>query len=88
MGKKRDDIVRVVVGVEGGVVQGVSATHPGVEVLVLDYDIDGADDGTYASVPQVGGEPSDAFLIHHDTDEDPDWVNAVWKVAEKFWRQP
>lgn len=55
----------VVIGLEGGVVQGGSATAGGFNVIVLDYDTEGSDasDGV-REVPQLfDGGTAQAFVI-------------------------
>ena len=69
--------VRVIVGVEGGVVQGASANVP-VELVVVDYDIDGTTDAV--PVPQTGGGTSLARVIPHEVLLDPDSVREVWRL--------
>ena len=69
---------RVVVGVEGGLVQGASSDMP-VELVVVDYDMDEEADGAVA-VPQSNGSTSMATIISHGVDLDPDFVAGVWQA--------
>lgn len=69
---------RVVVGVEGGLVQGASSDLP-VELVVVDYDMKEKADGA-VPVPQSGGGESSATLIDHLVDLDPVFVAGVWQA--------
>ena len=68
--------VRVMVGVEGGVVQGATANVP-MEMVVVDYDCDSDPDAV--TVPQTGGGTSLASVAYHETLVDPDTVRALWR---------
>jgi hypothetical protein len=55
---------RVVVTVEGGVVQSVVADRPDeLDVVVLDYDTQGADEDGIEYITQPDGSKSDAVVI-------------------------
>ncbi len=69
---------RVVVGVEGGLVQGASSDLP-VALIVVDYDMRDPDDGAI-QVPQSGRSPTLATLIDHAVDLDPGFVADVWQA--------
>jgi hypothetical protein len=71
--------IRVYVGVEGGLVQGASANVP-MELVVVDYDIDGARDAV--PVPQAGGGTSLACVVDHSVLVDPETVQALWQQLE------
>jgi hypothetical protein len=71
--------IRVYVGVEGGVVQGASANVP-MELVVVDYDIDGARDAV--PIPQAGGGTSLACVVDHSVLVDPETVQALWRQLE------
>jgi len=71
--------IRVYVGVEGGVVQGASANVP-MELVVVDYDIDGARDAV--PVPQAGGGTSLACVVDHAVLVDTETVQALWRQLE------
>jgi len=68
--------VRVLVGVEGGVVQGATA-NVSMELMVVDYDCDGDPDAV--EVPQTGGGTSLASVACHEVLVDPDVVRALWR---------
>ena len=59
----------VIITVEGGVIQDISADVP-IEAMVIDFDIDGADDTI--DVPQKGGGSSPAKVS--------EWVTGPDKV--------
>jgi hypothetical protein len=69
----------IVVTVEGGLVQSVSSDDPilvGREVVVIDYDAEGADPGEIACVPQPDGKAEDALVHRH----------AVGRLSKKIAR--
>ena len=68
--------VRVMVGVEGGVVQGATANVP-MELVVVDYDCDGDPDAI--QVPQTGGGTSLASVAWHPALVDPDTLRLLWR---------
>lgn len=55
--------VRVIITIEGGVVQHV-LSHSNVEVVVVDYDTDGLDED---QITQILG--SDAYCMRHEAEE-------------------
>lgn len=59
----------VIITVEGGVIQDISADIP-IEAIVIDFDIDGADD--LVAVPQRGGGTESARVT--------EWVTGPDKV--------
>lgn len=64
----------VVVGVEGGVVQGVSSEVP-TEVLIADYDVN--DDDGAVEIPQSGGGTATGWIYGQMAVVDPVWVDSV-----------
>jgi len=68
--------VRVMVGVEGGVVQGATANVP-VELVVVDYDVDGAEEAV--PVPQTGGGTCMASVVCYPALVDPDTLRVLWR---------
>lgn len=72
---------RVVVGVDGGLVQGASSDMP-VDLVVLDYDMNDVADGA-VEVPQSGGSTTLATIISHGVDLDPDFVAGVWQAESE-----
>lgn len=76
---------RIVIGLEGGLVSGISADRPDIEVIVVDYDTEGstAADGVHTNVPQAGGNTAEAFVSNHGTaDFDPKWVSEIYEFDE------
>lgn len=71
--------IRVYVGVEGGLVQGATANVE-MELVVVDYDIDGVRDAV--PVPQAGGGSSLACVVDHAVLVDPETVQALWRQLE------
>jgi hypothetical protein len=73
------DPIRVYVGVEGGLVQGATANVK-MELVVVDYDIDGDRDAV--PIPQTGGGTSMASVVGHAVLVDPETVQALWQQLE------
>lgn len=71
---------RVVVALEGGLVQGAVADRPGVSVTVLDYDTEGADAAEIRAIPQDGGGTAEATIGGHSAAHDPAWIDAAEKA--------
>lgn len=72
--------VRVVVKLEGGLVQwvGTSSLLP-VEVAIIDYDTEGADDDELTAIPQDDGDTAEAFARIETADaSDPAWVERAF----------
>jgi hypothetical protein len=51
-----------------------------MELVVVDYDIDGARDAV--PVPQAGGGTSLACVVDHAVLVDPETVQALWQQLE------
>ena len=83
---------RIVVVIEGGLVQNVIADQAGVEIATLDYDTDGCEEQELADavmVPQsanslTGAEydPSPGFLTHWDAEHNPGDVEKILTAPE------
>ena len=57
---------RIVVTVEGGTIRGVCCNFPlDAEVVVIDYDIDGADPDRLKSIPQLDADNEDGYVLRH-----------------------
>jgi hypothetical protein len=75
---------RCVMGLEGGLPTGASAEIP-LDLLVLDYDTDGADQSEVYHVPQMGQDdlaecfPRDIGALHRE--EDRKWVEDVYQTC-------
>ncbi len=68
----------IVVGCEGGLVQGASSNIEGLSMIVLDYDTEGADDDEITEVPQsdtVELEP--AIVGLHIVAHDAPWIQQI-----------
>lgn len=73
---------RVVVALEGGLVQGASSDLP-VDMVVVDYDTEGGDDEDIVDLPQNDGSTAESFIRGEYVDIDPAWVDAVFAVERK-----
>lgn len=79
--------LRIMVTLEGGMVQWVGSNDPElpVEVLIVDYDTDEADeDEVLFEIPQSSpGSTEEAYARHEDVDRtDPTFVNNAYKAVE------
>lgn len=58
---------------EGGMVQAICSTTPetfaGMDIVVVDYDTDGADPSEIQMVPQQGGGEEPAIVAHWDVEK-------------------
>ena len=72
----------IVVGCEGGLVQGASSNIEGVSMIVLDYDTEGCDDDEITKVPQPGtDEITSAVVGLHHIEHDKTWVRQICDAA-------
>jgi hypothetical protein len=76
-----DDLPRVVLTIEGGLVSDVLATVP-IECLTIDYDTEGADVTDLSKVPQGNGAFADAFAVIRSTNIDPERVGELFGAVE------
>lgn len=70
---------RVVVTLEGGLVSGAVADQP-VNLLVIDYDVEGAADDEISEIPQDNGRTAGAiasFWTGAAITNDPAWIDAA-----------
>ncbi len=72
----------IVVGCEGGLIQGASSNIDGLSMIVLDYDTEGCDDDEITKVPQSGtDEISSAVVGLHYIEHDKTWVRQICDAA-------
>ncbi len=70
---------RIVVALDGGLVQSVVADRP-IKLLVVDYDVEGADGDELSLIPQDDRPPVPAAVSGWALDGigiDPDWIAEV-----------
>ena len=70
---------RVLITLEGGLVQGGCSDVP-VSVIVVDYDVEGTEEGDTMPVPQDEGDPVDACVSGQDFKVDPTFIDRVVEV--------
>ncbi len=70
-------MARIVVYVEGGIVQEIVSDTPGIEVVKLDYDTEGADDDELTE--DQAGVP--VFALREDARLDANYVAEVFKAV-------
>jgi hypothetical protein len=70
----------IVITIEGGLVQGISTDDPklvGRQVIVIDYDAEGADAGEVQKVPQGKGKTEDAVVSRKE-------IGVLFQPVAKF----
>ena len=65
-------MARVVITMDGGLIQHVMADQEGVEVMVLDFDTEGGDD---ERIKEFEGNP--VYVFQGVDDVDPERVNII-----------
>jgi hypothetical protein len=73
----------IIITIEGGLVQGVSSDDPtlvGQEVIVIDYDTEGADPDEVVAVPQDQGKTEDATIGRHE-------IGVLYAPVAKFLQE-
>lgn len=74
---------RVVVVIEGGLVTDILANGDGIEVAVIDYDIDAeTEDQEVMQIPQTGNQTAPAFASVRSVDTVPDRVAQLFAAIE------
>ena len=74
---------RIVVTLEGGLVQNITSNLP-AEVLVIDYDTECAEEDRLTNVPQgEGREDEPAWCWYQDADLDAPRVAELFAVVQK-----
>ena len=74
---------RIVVTVEGGVVQSVGADRPAdIEVYVVDLDVDG-DHPTLCVIPEGGGDREESAYVAQPLAETLSPTERLWIAAAK-----
>lgn len=71
------DPIRVVVALGGGLVQGAVADRPGVSVITIDYDSEGAAADEVRDIPQDGGGFAEATIGGVPAEFNPAWIDAA-----------
>ena len=68
---------RIVVIVEGGIIQQI-LTDENVDITIIDYDTDGADDMDLVPINQGNGKTIDAYVYQGDlVDRDPGAIDEI-----------
>lgn len=71
---------RIVIAVEGGVITSVISDTEGVEVMILDYDIEGTDEEDLTE-DTLGNK---VYLYGGtEMEYDPNWVGNEFRIREK-----
>ncbi|MNP09310.1 hypothetical protein D3C76_1014120 [compost metagenome] len=73
---------KIVIVLEGGLVQNIVAEEP-VEVLVIDYDAEGADEDEITAVPQDNGGTADAVLSLREVEVNPTEVAELFALGSE-----
>ena len=73
----------IVITIEGGLVQGISSDEPklvGRQVVVIDYDAEGADADEVVAVPQDQGKTEEATIGRHE-------IGVLYAPVAKFLQE-
>jgi hypothetical protein len=73
----------IVITIDGGLVQGVSSddqTLVGQEVVVINYDAEGAEAGEVVAVPQDQGKTEEATIGRHE-------IGVLYEPVAKFLQE-
>jgi len=78
---------RILINMEGGIIQGIISTEDDLEVLVIDYDTEGCDENEISKVPQniccsSSSKSADAYVFDFEVCHEPDEVNAYYRWYE------
>jgi hypothetical protein len=71
---------KIILIIEGGVIHEVIANGP-VEVLTMDYDIQGGDRECIRNIPQGDGSSEKCYVRFEEVTLDPPKLAKLWKVA-------
>lgn len=66
---------KIFINLEGGLVQAVLSTVPDVEVMICDYDTEGASDDEITEIPQDDDTVADAVVRVEIAQVDPVFIN-------------
>lgn len=78
-------MVKIVIMVQGGIVDKIISSEP-VEVAVVDYDIEGADENQLRMIPQmepVGPESEQALASIQEAEVDAGKVDRVFQSLDR-----
>jgi hypothetical protein len=75
------DAPRVVVSLDGGLVQGIVADIA-LDGYVVDYDVDGAPLRDLVDIPQTGGTTSEGLMRGESVEVDPTWIGDAMTAYE------
>ena len=76
------DAPRVVVALDGGLVQGIVGDMA-LDAYVVDYDIEGAQLSDLIDIPQIGGDTSEGLMRGESVDVDPLWIDSAMRAYEE-----
>ncbi len=73
-------MARIVVCMEGGIVQSIFTDDPDVQVRLIDHDTDSTPETELTTIRFGDGEESDALLFERDAYHDPEFVDHVFDL--------
>jgi len=76
--------VKIVITLDGGLVQAVVSDGTPVEYVVIDYDTEGGDENDMLDVPQDDGSTTKAWLSGNMAEVDKPWVDKVYEAVRQF----
>lgn len=77
--------VRIMICLEGGIIQSIATLGVSVEVVVIDYDVEGGDPSELANVPQGRQLPPQSayvstFLVDRIMPEEATFLEPYWEA--------
>lgn len=73
---------KIVIVMDGGIVQEVLSDHPGVDVAMVDYDVEGSTDVAIVDVPQGDETKQKAAVWFLGREVQPERVAELWTLVE------
>ena len=81
---KGDPSIRLVIKLEGGLIQwiGTDNTDHKIQIAIIDYDTDGADDDEIVEIPQDDDGVADAIARIEEAEVDAEFVASTFSAIE------
>lgn len=80
--------MKVVIVMDGGIIQDVLAEEEGLEVVICDYDVEGLEKQDLSSIPQDDDEVADAYLFSDTVEVNKERVQEFHDIHQEHSRLP
>lgn len=74
--------MKIVIIMDGGLIQDVITDQEEAEVLIIDYDIEGADEDDLKSTQSSDGTVDKAWVSNYPSSVSPKDVNRYWRCLD------